>query len=422
MNKQRFVAMFNGGRPLPTLHLQEVFAALRYPNYRLWFLGQLVSLTGTWMQTAAQGFLVFQLTQSPAYLGYVGFAAGAPSFFLMLFGGVYADRMSRRKLLLITQVTMMVLAFILAGLTFLHIVQPWHIVLLAFLLGVANAFDAPTRHSIVLELVEREDLPNAIALNSTMFNLGILIGPAAAGLIYVSLGPAWCFALNGVTYISVIAALTRMKFKPFVARPVATAPLEDFKEGLRYALSHEIIRTLLSVTAVMCLFGTIYMTLIPAWAVRVLGGDAATNGWLLSARGLGALVGAIMIAALGRFQFKGKLLALGTFLFPIMLLVFANVRTITLSLLMMLGVGWGFLITFNMLNALIQTQVADELRGRVVSLFTFCVFGLTPIGALLAGWEAEAFGEPTTVIINAVVALLYSAVVFYRVPQLRALH
>ena len=350
------------------------------------------------MQTAAQGFLVFELTQSPAYLGYVGFATGAPSFCLMLFGGVFADRMSRKKLLLITQVTMMALAFILAGLTFLHIVQPWHIVLLALLQGVVNAFDAPTRHSIVPEMVEREDLPNAIAMNSTMFNLGILVGPAVAGLVYVSFGPAWCFTVNGVTYLAVIAALARMRLKPFIAKTVATAPLDDLKGGLRYAGAHEIIRTLLSIAAVMSLFGTVYMTLIPAWAVRVLGGDAATNGWLLSARGLGALGGAIIIAALGRFQFKGNLLTLGTFIFPVMLLIFAYMRLVSLSLVTMLGVGWGFMITFNMLNALIQTQVADELRGRVVSLYTFCIFGLNPIGALLAGWEAEAFGAPTAVI------------------------
>ncbi len=415
----RVVAEFAGGRSLPHLSWKAMFAALRYRNYRLWFIGQLVSLVGTWMQTAAQGFLVFQLTRSSAYLGYVGFATGAPSCLLMLFGGVFADRLPRRNLLLMTQTAMMVLAFVLAGLTFFQLVRPWHIILLALGLGVTNAFDAPARQSFVLEMVEREDLTNAITLNATMVNLGTLVGPAVAGLIYVSLGPAWCFALNGVTFVAVIAALIMMRLRPFVARFDTPAPLEDFKEGLFYATSHEVIRTLLGLAAVMSLFGTVYMTLIPAWAVKVLKGDAATNGWLLSARGLGALGGAMMIAALGRFKFKGKLLTLGTFLFPLMLLLFAEVRQLPLSLLALLGVGWGYMFTFNMLNALIQTLVADELRGRVVSLYTLCIFGLMPLGALLGGEMAEGLGEPSTVMVSAGISLSYAAWVFYRVPSLR---
>ncbi len=418
----RFVAEITGARFFPSLPLRKIFTALRYPNFRLWFLGQVVSLVGTWMQTAAQGFLVFELTHSSAYLGYVGFATGVPSFFLILFGGVYADRMSRRKLLLITQTVMMILAFTLAGITFLGIVKPWHIIILALFVGLTNAFDAPTRHAIVPELVDRQDLSNAIALNSSMFNLGVLVGPAVAGLVYVKFGPAWCFGINGISFIAAISALAKMRLKPFISKSDSSAPLDDFKKGLRYAMAHQNIRILVSIVAVMCLFGTVYMTLIPAWAVRVLGGDAATNGWLLSTRGIGALSGAIMIAALGRFQFKGKLLTVGKFIFPIMLLIFANLRSVPLSLLTMVGVGWGFMITFNMLNSLIQSEVADEYRGRVVSLYTFCIFGLNPIGALLAGWEAEFWGEPIAIIISAGITLTYSAWVFYKAPQLRQLH
>ncbi len=406
---------------MPRMSLQQTFAALHYRNYRLWFVGQLVSLVGTWMQSTAQGYLVFQLTNSPAYLGYVGFAAGIPSWIFMLYAGVIADRMPRRTLLVITQTTMMILAFILAALTFMHLVQPWHIVVLAFALGVANAFDAPARQAFVLELVEREDMTNAIALNSTMFNSATVVGPAVAGLTYAVLGPAWCFTLNGLSFIAVIVALLMMRIKPLITEARATSAMEDLKEGLRYVISHPIIRTVIGVVSVTSLFGMAYATLIPAWAVTVLGGDATTNGLLQSARGLGALLGALMIAALGRFRFKGKLLTLGTFVFPALLLVFAVVRGVPLSLLALVGVGWGFMILFNMANTVIQTQVSDELRGRVMGIYTLTFFGLMPVGALLAGAVADRISEPITVIISALVTLGFAVLIWLRVPQLRTL-
>jgi predicted MFS family arabinose efflux permease len=252
-----------------------------------------------------------------------------------------------------------------------------------------------------------------------MFNLGVLSGPAIAGLVYVTLGPAWCFTLNGLSFGAVIAALSFMRLRPFVPKNIQTAAFEDFKHGLSYVRSHRIIRSLLGIVFVMCLFGTGYMTLIPAWSVNVLGGDAVTNGWLLSARGVGALSAAMMIAALGRFDFKGKLITLGTFVFPTMLFVFANVRTLALSLVFMGGIGWGYIIISNVLNSLVQTLVADEFRGRVVSLYAFGVFGLTPAGALLAGWGAEFWGEPLIIILGAVICLAYATWVFLRVPEIR---
>ena len=193
---------------------RKTFTALKYPNYKLWFWGQMTSLFGTWMQITALSYLTFELTHSPAYLGYVGFANGIPTWLFMLYAGVVADRMSRRRLMIITQTAMMILAFILAALSFLGHIQPWHIVLLAFGLGVANAFDAPARQAFVVELVEREDLGNAIALNSTMFNLGAAIGPAIAGVVYAALGPGWCFTINGASFIAVISALLMMRLKP----------------------------------------------------------------------------------------------------------------------------------------------------------------------------------------------------------------
>src|SRR5262249_16874675 len=243
--------------------VQQTFAALRHRNYRLWFTGQLVSLFGTWMQTTAQGYLVFQLTQSPAYLGYVGFAAGVPAWLFRVYGGVIADRMPRRTLMLITQTAMMILAFVLAGLVFAGLVQPWQIVILAFLLGVANAFDGPARLAFVVELVDREDLTNAIALNATMFNLATATGPAVAGLTYALIGPAWCFTLNGLSFLAVITALLRMKLPPKPAARRAST-WADLGEGVRYIAREPAIRTLIGLVGMTSLFGISFATLFPA--------------------------------------------------------------------------------------------------------------------------------------------------------------
>lgn len=400
---------------------QQTFAALKYPNYRLWFWGQMVSLFGTWMQSTAQGFLVFQLTHSPAYLGYVGFAAGLPSWVFMLYAGVIADRMSRRTLLVITQTCMMVLAFIIAGLTFLGLVQPWHIIVLAFVLGVANAFDAPARMAFVLEMVEREDLTNAIALNSAMFNSALVVGPAVAGITYAAFGPAWCFTLNGLSFIAVISALLAMKLRPQVVARRRASALADLKEGLRYVASQPLIRALVSLVGTTALFGMCFVPLIPAWAVTVLGGNATTNGLLQSARGVGALSGALLIASLGRFRFKGKLLTFGTFAFSITLLAFAFVRWLPLSLLTLACVGTAQILFLNLANGSVQTLSPDALRGRVMSVYSLIFFGFFPIGSLLAGSFAQHFGSPLTVVLGALVSLVVATLTWAFVPGLRAL-
>jgi MFS family permease len=399
----------------------QTFAALKHRNYRLWFTGQLVSLVGTWMQSTAQGFLVYQLTSSPVYLGYVGFAAGIPSWLFTLYGGVVADRMSRRKLLVITQISMMVLAFILAGLTIFEVVQPWHVIVLAFLTGIATAFDAPTRQAFVLEMVAREDLGNAIALNSTMFNLATVAGPAAAGLAYALIGAAGCFTLNGLSFIAVIVALLMMQLKPpSLPNRVVTSALSDAKEGLHFVAHHPIILTVIGLLGITALFGQSLGTLMPAWAVTILGGDATTNGLLQSARGLGALMGALMIASLGRFAFKGKLLTLGSFVFPAVTLIFAAIRWLPLSLVALVGLGWGNMLFINMANMTVQTNTPDELRGRVMSIYVLVFFGAMPIGSLLAGALAEQLGAPFAVVICALVGLGAAALVWLKVPQLRA--
>jgi MFS family permease len=399
----------------------QTFAALRHRNYRLWFTGQLVSLFGTWMQSTAQLFLVFELTHSTAYLGYVGFAAGLPSWLFTLYGGAVADRISRRRLLLITQSSMMVLAFILSALTFARLVQPWHIIVLAFFLGVANAFDAPARLAIIPELIERDDLTNAIALNATMFNTATVLGPAFAGLTYELFGPAFCFLINGLSFTAVILALLLMRLAPFARPPKFNSVFQDVKAGLRFVASHPVIRILIINLAVVSLAGLGFITLMPAWAVKVMGGDAQTNGLLLSARGFGALAGALAIASLGRIRFKGKLLTLGTFAMPLMLLVFSFTRVLPVSLGVLVLVGLSFMILMNMSNALVQTHAPDELRGRVMGIYTLTFFGIMPLGSLLNGTLATRIGEPLTVTINAIFMLAFSTVIFLLVPRVRAL-
>lgn len=399
---------------------QQAVAAFKYRNYRLWFLGQCVSLFGTWMQMTAQQYFIFQLTGSSKYLGYLSFASGVPTWLFMLYAGVVADRVPRRTLLVVTQTWMMLLAFILAGLTFTGVVQPWHILILAVLLGLANAFDAPARLAFVMELVDRADMTNAIALNSAMFNLAMAVGPAVSGVVYAAVGPAWCFTINGITFLAVIAALLLMRLKPAI--PVMQRPsmLTDLQEGFRYAVSQPLVRALLMFIPVMTIFGFAFITLFPAWAVNVLGGDETTNGLLQSARGLGALVGALGIAALGRFTFKGKLLTIGTFIFPCALLLFSFVSQLPLALLMLLVMGGALILIMNLTNSLIQTTVPDQLRGRVMSIYSFNFFGTMPIGGLLAGFTAAHIGEPLTLTASALILLSMSMLVYLIVPQLRA--
>ena len=400
---------------------QETFAALQHPNYRLWFAGQLVSLVGTWMQSTAQGYLVYDLTKSPAFLGYVGFASGLPSWLFTLYGGVIADRVPRRTMLIITQTTMMLLAFLLAGLVFLDKIQAWQIVLIAFFLGIANAFDAPARQAFVVELVDREDLTNAIALNSTMFNSAIVVGPAVAGAVYAALGPAWCFAVNGLSFIAVIIALALMRLPPMAIQQKSRSTVHAIKEGIKYAYNERMTRTLILNMGVISLFGVSMMTLIPAWAVSVLGGDVRTNGLLLSARGLGALIGALMIAWLSHRGIRGKLWTAGSLVLPITMIAFSLARWLPFSMLILVFTGWSFMVQVNTSNALVQSKVPDELRGRVMSVFTLIFFGGMPLGSLWVGSMASRLGAPMTVVINAVILIAFAGFVLLRLPFIRRL-
>jgi MFS family permease len=407
--------------PFWRAQFRSTFAAFKYRNYRIWFIGQLISLLGTWMQMTAQGYLVFDLTRSTAYLGYVAFAAGIPPWLFMLYGGVVADRISRRRLMMITQSTMMVLAAILAALTLSSVVQAWHIVVMAFLLGVANAFDAPARQAFVLEMVDREDLTNAIALNSTMFNLATAVGPAAAGVTYALFGPGWCFTINSISFLGVLGALAVMRLTPQQVTERGRSAVAELREGLGFAVTDPHIRILVGLVISMSVFGLSFVTLIPAWAVRILQGDVTTNGFLQSARGIGALTGALIIASLGRFRFRGKLLTAATFLFPGALIVFSFIRVEALSLLVMVVVGIGLIVSLNLCNSLVQTISPDRLRGRIMGIYSLSFFGFMPLGGLLAGIVAEQIGEPLTVGLSAAITLSFAAGVRIFSPKLSQL-
>jgi MFS family permease len=400
---------------------RRTFAALRYRNYRLWFVGQLVSLLGTWMQGTAQGYLVYELTHSTAYLGTVAFATGMPSWLFMLYAGVVADRVSRRAMLILTQLAMLVFSAFLAVLAFTGWVQAWHLVALGFALGVANAFDAPARQSILLELVDRQDLTNAVALNSIMFNTATALGPAAGGLIYAWIGPGWCFTINALSFLAVLAALALLRLAPRREEPPRTSALADLREGLRYVAHDRRILAILALVSLITIFGISYVALLPAWAVKILHGDSTTNGFLQSARGVGAVLCALTIASLGRTRIKGRLLVVGTFALPIALLVFASLRSTPLALAALVGVGASLILFYSLANTLVQTIADDALRGRVMGVYSFTFFGFLPIGALLAGTAAEALTEPWTVAAGAGVILVCAVVMQLLYPGLRRL-
>lgn len=402
--------------------LDQVFSAFRHRNYRLWYSGQLVSLIGTWMQNTAQGYLVYQLTQSPAFLGYVGFAAGVPSILFTLYGGVVADRVSRRTMLIMTQTAMMILAFIMAILVVTGTIQPWMIIVLAFLLGVANAFDAPARLAIVVDLVEdRADLTNAIAMNASMFNLAAVVGPAIGGAIYALVGAGWCFTLNGLSFIAVLIALILMKIAPPPPVERRGSVIDQLQEGLKFLINTRIVLVLIITVGFLSTFGQGLVTLLPAWAVNVLHGDVITNGWLLAARGAGAFMGAIVIAAFGQYKIRGKLVAGGILLMPIFFILLALTEGLPPALILLFGIGMSFMMAMNSCQALVQTHVPDQLRGRVISVFTLMFQGGMPVGSLLAGQLAAATSEQTTVMICSAILLIYATVLFVFVPKVRSL-
>jgi MFS family permease len=378
-------------------------------------------MIGTWMQSTAQGYLLFTITGSPAYLGYVGFISGVPSWLFMAYGGLVADRMSRRTLLIITQSAMMILAFILSGLVFLNWIQPWHILVLAFLLGVANAFDTPARQSLVVDLVDREDMTNAIAFNSTTFNSGLIIGPAIGAGVYALTGPAWCFMINGISFIAVIIVLLLMRITPSAVPLRRGSAIEAITEGFRYVRGNRLVLTLTISVFVMNIVGFGPMTLIPAWAVKILGGDVTTNGLLFSARGMGAVIGGLLIASIASRGGRGKMWAISSILMPLTMIAFAVSRNVPLSMFLMAITGFTLVAMMNNSNAMVQASVPDELRGRVMGLYSLMFMGGGPLGALLAGLLADRTSEPFAFFLCASGTLIFAGIIWYFRPEVRAM-
>ncbi|HTX79357.1 MAG TPA: MFS transporter [Longilinea sp.] len=404
------------------ISLKQTFSALRHYNYRLWFFGQLFSLVGTWMQTTAQGYLVFTLTNSAAYLGLVTFASGVPAIVFSLYGGVIADRISRRTLLVITQTSMMVLAFILAGLVFTNVVQPWMILVLSFLLGVANAFDMPARQAFVVELVDdRTDLVNAIALNASMFNLAIVVGPAVSGFTYAWVGPGWCFVINAVSFIAVIIALLLMHVKPLPVPEKRPSAIAQIKESMHYVLTQKTVLLMIIGLGIVSIFGFGMLNFMPVWAVDVLNGDVTTNGFLLSARGVGSLIGALTVAAFSMRGIRGKMWSWGSFLLPAMMIVFAISPWLIPAMVLLVGIGWSLMWVTNNANSLIQTGIPDEMRGRVMSVYAVVVQGGGPLGSLVIGGITSVSNAPLSAIVCGIMLLGFALYIWFTYPQMRVL-
>jgi len=399
-------------------NLPEALRALRYRNFRLFFSGQLISLIGTWMQTVAQSWLVYRLTGQAAMLGLVAFAGQFPVFLLATMGGMAADRLRAHTLIVITQSSSLVLTLILALLTLTGHVRIWHIVAISLLLGVVNAFDIPARQVFVAQTVDRPDLMNAIALNSSMFNGARIIGPAVAGVLVASVGEGWCFLINSVSYIAVIAGLLAMRLD---AAHTRQAPAGDHSvlEGFRFILGAHPVRDLLGLLGLMSLMGMPYSVLMPIFADQILHGGAKALGLLMGISGVGALAGAFSLALKRSPKGLGQWIAVCAMGFGAALIAFSLSRNLLLSVLIMLPLGYTFMVQMASTNTLIQMMIPDALRGRVMSVYSMMFMGMAPIGALLGGTLAHHLGAPFAVALGGGGCLAAGLVFAFRLPQWR---
>lgn len=379
--------------------------AFRFRNYRLFFTGQGISLIGTWMTRIATIWLVYHLTHSAFLLGVVGFSSQIPSFLLAPIGGVLVDRYSRQQALVLTQVLGMVQSLMLAALTLAGVIQIWHIIVLSLFQGCINAFDAPLRQAFVSEMVDdRAALPNAIALNSSMFNGARLVGPAIAGLLITAVGVGYCFLIDGLSYIAVIAAFLSMRVKPRTGAKSGTISLkgvyQQFREGVDYTLNNSSIRSILVLLAVVSCMGMPYLALAPIFAEDILQGGASTLGVLMSAAGVGALIAGAYLSLRRNTVGLGRLIGIAPALMGLGLIGFSQSRVLWVSTLTMVLVGFSFLLQFASSNTIIQTLVDDDKRGRVMSLYIMSFMGMVPVGNLAAGTLASWIGAPATVAIG----------------------
>jgi MFS family permease len=392
--------------------------ALRHRNFQLFFGGQLISLIGTWMQTVAQAWLVYRLTNSALLLGSVGFASQFPVFLVAPLGGITADRVNRQRLVIATQIASMILAGVLAALTLTHRVQVWHIFLLAGLLGVVNAFDIPGRQSFLVDMVGKDDLMNAIALNSSMFNGARVVGPAIAGILVAKIGEGWCFAANSLSYIAVIVGLILMHVHS-PARVSKHSPIEDIIEGFRWVNQTKIIRALLLLIGLVSLVGMPYTVLMPIFADKILHGGARGLGILMGATGVGALFGALTLAAKTGVKGLGRWVTYSCAGLGVSLFCFSYSTSLWLSVALLLPAGYSMMLQMACSNTLIQTMVPDQLRGRVMSVYSMMFMGMAPFGAFFGGALAHRFGAPITVASGGIACVL-GAIWFARaLPDMR---
>jgi MFS family permease len=393
--------------------------AFRHRNYQLFFGGQLISLTGTWMQSVAESWLVYRLTGSSALLGVTSFVTLAPVFLFATIGGTVADRVNRHRIILVTQTLSMVMPLVLAALTLSGRVQVWHVFALATCLGIVNAFDIPARQAFVVEMVGREDLPNAIALNSTMVNGARVVGPAVAGLLVAAVGEGWCFLLNGLSYIGVLAGLLMMD-RPARARPpVRGSALRDTLEGFQFVGRTSPVRALLLLLGVVSFAGMPYSVLMPVFAESILRSGPKGLGMLMAASGLGALGGALALLSRRGVRGLGRWVAISTAAFGVSLIGFSLSRAFWLSAVLLVPVGAAIMVEMASSNTLIQAMVPNALRGRVMAVYSMMFMGMAPFGALFAGWLAERIGAPRTVALGGAICIVASSIFSLRLPSLR---
>ncbi|MGI9035600.1 MAG: MFS transporter [Pyrinomonadaceae bacterium] len=396
----------------------HTFRALKHRNYQYFTAGQIVSLCGTWMQTVAESWLVYRLTGSAALLGMVGFSSQIPVFLIAPFGGAFADRANRRRILMMTQGSAMLLAFGYAFLTLTGRIQVWEIFVIAVLLGLVNAFDIPTRQAFVTDLVGKEDLINAIALNSSMFNGARIIGPAIAGILVAAVGEGWCFFINALSYIAVLTGLFMIKVesKPRLSNVSIFAGIT---EGFQYVWHTKPILSLMALLAVISLMGMPYAVLMPVFAKEILHGGASSLGLLMGASGCGALIGALSLASRKGIKGLGSWVAFASSGFGIAIILFSFSHYFWLSAALLVPAGFSMMIQMASSNTLVQSLVPDDLRGRVMAVYSMMFMGMAPFGALLAGTLAGHIGAPFTVAIGGVVCILGSIGFALKLPNFR---
>jgi MFS family permease len=398
----------------------DIFRSLKYRNYRLFFGGQSISLIGTWMQRVAMSWLVYRLSNSALVLGVVAFAGQIPGFLLTPFGGVAADRYNRHKLLIITQILSLIQAAILSLLVLTDNVAIWHLVFLNIFLGTINAFDMPVRQAFVVEMIgKREDLGNAIALDSSMVNTARLLGPSIAGILIAAVGEGMCFLLNAISYLAVIASLFLMKITKVKTKSSLTTAWEQLKSGFAYAFGFAPIKYIIALLALVSLTGMSYIVLMPIFARDILHGGPRTMGFLMGASGIGALAGVVYLA--GRKSVLGleKIIAIASGLFGIGLICFSLSASIWTSMFFMLLAGLGMMVQMASCNTILQTMVDDDVRGRVMSFYAMAFMGATPFGSLLAGSLAHRIGAANTLLINGAFCVLGSVLFAMKIPSLR---